>query len=75
MSPDLFGLTGRSAEACMCLQDDEDNIRGPAYESQHHTATQEQPVIGVVVDQAVQGVGHQSAAQRDLNTHTDGGGG
>ena len=71
--PDLFEETGVSIEAGMSLQYDQDNIWGPAYKSQHHAATQEEPVIGVVVDQALQSVGYQRAAQRDLTRDTQGG--
>lgn len=63
---DLSEDAGMSVEASVSLQYHQDNIRGPAYKSQHHTATQEEPVIGMVVDQALQGMGYQRLAQRDL---------
>ncbi len=55
-----------SVEAGMSLQYDQDNVRGPAYKPQHHAATQEEPVIGVVVNQALESMGYQGIAQRDL---------
>lgn len=54
-------------EAGMSLQYDHDNIRGPADESKHHTATQEEPVVGVVVNQPLQGIGYQRLTERDLD--------
>lgn len=56
-----------SVEAGMSLQYDKDNVWGPAYKSQHYTATQEKPVVGVVVNQALQSMGDQRLAQRDLD--------
>lgn len=55
-----------SVEAGMSLEYDKDHIRDPAHKSQHHTATQEEPVVGVVVDQALQSVRYQGLAQGDL---------
>lgn len=53
-------------EAGVSLEDDEDDVRGPAHESQNHAAAQEEPVVVVVVHQALQGVGDQSLALGDL---------
>lgn len=50
----------------MRLQCEKDNVRGPANKSQNDTATQEEPVVGVVVDQTFQRVGYQRLAQRYL---------
>lgn len=73
--PDLFEEAGVSVKAGMSLEYYDDYVRRPAYKSQHHTATQEEPVIGVVVDQALQSMGYQRPAQRDLTGDRPGGGG
>ena len=59
-------MAGRSADTGVGLQDDQDYIGGPAYKAQHHTAAQEEPVVGVVVHQALQSMGDQRPAQGDL---------
>lgn len=64
--PDLFEETGMSVEARVSLEYDEDNVWDPAHKSQHHTATQEEPVVGVVVDQALQSMRYQRLTQSDL---------
>lgn len=55
-----------SLEAGVSLENDEDDVRGPAHESQNHAAAQEEPVIVVVVDQALQRVRDQSLALGNL---------
>lgn len=55
-----------SVEAGVSLENDKDDIRRPAHKSQNHTAAQEEPVIRVVVHQALQRMRDQSLAQRDL---------
>lgn len=65
-APNLFEETGMSVEAGVSLENDEYNVRGPAHKSQHHTAAQEEPVVVVVVHQALQCVRDQGLALGDL---------
>lgn len=57
---------GLPVDAGVSLEDDEDDVRGPTHESQDDAATQEEPVVVVVVDQTLQGVRDQSLALGDL---------
>lgn len=65
-APNLFEETGMSVEAGVSLENDEDDVRGPANESQHHAAAQEEPVVVVVVHQALQCMRDQGLALSDL---------
>lgn len=65
-APNLFEETRMSVEAGVSLENDEDDVRGPANESQHHAAAQEEPVVVVVVHQALQCMRDQGLALGDL---------
>lgn len=64
--PNLFEETGLPVEAGVSLENDEDDVGGPAHESQHHAAAQEEPVVVVVVHQALQCARDQGLALGDL---------
>lgn len=51
--PNLFSEIRTAVEGGVSPQNDQDHVGGPAYESQHHAAAQEEPVVGVVVDQTL----------------------